>query len=1546
MPDRSASAVRLLSSIALFIACVAAGAPVAVRRAGNYVIVEQGDLRLSVTALCLEAASVGGRTLLGPVFLRFLTVDWKDVGSEMAPLETGTPTVTVEGDTAEVRTSCVIGRRGDEADGRWQVGRVIRVGPAKRISLGYQIETLEPSRSAAYIYVSARLPRKEYVHSEVVVEAASRVEQRDGKRIQTPAPEGGFTGKYGGVFQYARSLTLKTSGTSQWSMASARAVRALGLHAWDWTYEVQWTTSPSESALAFEIDFSGVRQEQTALPDATASALIQAPVQPRAHTALPTERGKRIAADQREEICLNGEWDFLPAGTDAAPEADAPWIRLNVPALWRHDEYDMPDPGFKKPYGWTEQRFGRRSASSGWYRLRFTLPAGWDDGREAVLEMEGVRGQADVFLDSVTAARSGSAHLPVVIPVAVSQRGTDSRELLVHVRANEKRQTPGIWRDVFLRSRPRVRVANVRVSTSVRRKSIAIRAWIENRDAVAHSVSLTPTVWLGSERILTLAPVAATLEPGARKQADASTSWPEPILWGFEPYGRPVLYTCHTELHENASLLDARDDRFGCREFWLEGQSFVLNGHRIFLKGDLIGPSYDIARNRRLIALYYLAQRQANINFIRIHARHGFPHPLWLSVADELGMLIEPQSYLHRDTPARYETLKAEWCHFVESHWNHPSVVMWSSDNEACSQAAGLAPEDVFRRLDEIHMLIRGLDPDRPIESQGNVQLGVASKLGLYRSLEVFNAHPYGRPLGWALKQLMLRYECPPDVPIHVGEIYFGYQDPFNWWTRPAEMLRRQEVITRSYDNCGRFYHESILSVAEAGARGASLCSGSGNLYWGPTASGEYRLGPWHDLIKDSDESFDIRVTGEGKVVGRAINTVYTRVKWPSLSGVGARPDLSLAYLGHTGRGLAHNFWDPSRPPYVANLTHGWVRQAYRDVDGQDVGPLAATMAPELLVSVHLNGRPLTGAYVVARHQGETWQHGIGVMTDKDGTAWICLPEAGAYDVSARVEDRVLSKTITTTPRQLCPGPKDTFTPGYGDMLWLELGDRVAHLLKARLAGPVETEIRDHCETRTPGPEELAPLPTSPGPHAPDADGFLRTFLVCGPFPNVGDRERGFEGFRTDWLKEHGGETAIRPTPGMSHDVTFPEHASWKAGKATVSWRGMTSDRALFGFEGLILPAIGLGVMPPQYVVGYAACTLLSEREREVTAAVGSDDGHKVWLNGVLVGQRPEHGGAVKDGHKYRTRLRSGENHLLVKVDQSFGGYGFYLRFLSDDKPVTDLAAYLVAHPLRFGPRQLTADGAEHPCFSPDGTRVVYSCVQDGVECVCLLDVVGGERRTLCPGSDPAWSPVDDLIVFCRKTGQHSELWQARATGDSPLRLVVRDGDCLFPTFAPDGKSVLFTFIGKGYAERGLRKLDLQNKQSTALTTGSETQACLSPDGSHMAYIAPDAADANCLFVQDMATGKRRRLTKGGGTQGGAGFPAWSPDGKWIAYTRASIQPNSDIHMVELNTGEIRPLTTDQKDNTQACWAPDRECLVLVSRRDTGNRQLWLLPRG
>ena len=70
---------------------------------------------------------------------------------------------------------------------------------------------------------------------------------------------------------------------------------------------------------------------------------------------------------------------------------------------------------------------------------------------------------------------------------------------------------------------------------------------------------------------------------------------------------------------------------------------------------------------------------------------------------------------------------------------------------------------------------------------------------------------------------------------------------------------------------------------------------------------------------------------------------------------------------------------------------------------------------------------------------------------------------------------------------------------------------------------------------------------------------------------------------------------------------------------------------------------------------------------------------------------------------------------------------------------------------------------------------------------------------------------------------------------------------------------------------------------------------------------------------------------------------AWSPDGRFLALSVADEEGDSEIYLLEADTGaEHARLTDDRAVDTSPAWSPDGERLAFVSDRN-GQPQIWLL---
>lgn len=157
----------------------------------------------------------------------------------------------------------------------------------------------------------------------------------------------------------------------------------------------------------------------------------------------------------------------------------------------------------------------------------------------------------------------------------------------------------------------------------------------------------------------------------------------------------------------------------------------------------------------------------------------------------------------------------------------------------------------------------------------------------------------------------------------------------------------------------------------------------------------------------------------------------------------------------------------------------------------------------------------------------------------------------------------------------------------------------------------------------------------------------LCTWLICGEFPNPA-KEDSKIGFETDYLTAHGGEAEIRPSVGMAHqrpDGTKAEWSEYKSPDDIIDLAEIFADK---GRE-------------TSNVVAYAFTTLKQDKAGGAFLVAGSDDGIKIWVNGVLVHENLVQRGVSAGSDILDIALKEGDNAILVKVEQGGGGWGFVL---------------------------------------------------------------------------------------------------------------------------------------------------------------------------------------------------------------------------------------------------------------------------------------------
>jgi Tol biopolymer transport system component len=116
----------------------------------------------------------------------------------------------------------------------------------------------------------------------------------------------------------------------------------------------------------------------------------------------------------------------------------------------------------------------------------------------------------------------------------------------------------------------------------------------------------------------------------------------------------------------------------------------------------------------------------------------------------------------------------------------------------------------------------------------------------------------------------------------------------------------------------------------------------------------------------------------------------------------------------------------------------------------------------------------------------------------------------------------------------------------------------------------------------------------------------------------------------------------------------------------------------------------------------------------------------------------------------------------------------------------------------------------------------------------------------------------------------------------------------------------------------------------------------LSPDGRRLVLSDPLEADGGLIIV-DLIAGAARRipLVAGGGLVGASGWPAWSPDGRWIAYRGAIasglLQKDTGVWVVSEAGGDARQVVPSDLSSGATSvygWTDDGEGIIYAQKPD------------
>jgi hypothetical protein len=391
------------------------------------------------------------------------------------------------------------------------------------------------------------------------------------------------------------------------------------------------------------------------------------------------------------------DWEFLPD-----PEYNLQIQALDTRSGWRPAQVGI---------GWNALFEDLRDyLGVAWYRTRFEVPA-FDTPQNVVIRFGAVDYFAEVFVNGKLVGSHEGGYTPFVIDASAAVKPgrnelavrvidppmDEAQNLLVcpemmyheipHGKQNWYVQNAGIWQGVRVEFCPAIYIEQVHVTPNVSGDfgvdvmlagtGLADAATLKDAQLVFKVADETGRVIL-TETLPLVSPEIQSFRGTV----------PKPKLWSP---AHPALYSVDVQL--TGAVQYRKRVRMGFRKFEARDGKLYLNDEPFYLRGaldqDFYPETIHTPASEEYVRSMMLKAKELGVNVLRCHLK--ICHPVYLTVADEIGILIwaEVPSWSDCWYPSDHFSLKAAergkrmFREVIDRDWNHPCIVIQTIMNES-----------------------------------------------------------------------------------------------------------------------------------------------------------------------------------------------------------------------------------------------------------------------------------------------------------------------------------------------------------------------------------------------------------------------------------------------------------------------------------------------------------------------------------------------------------------------------------------------------------------------------------------------------------------------------------------------------------------------------------------------------------------------------------------------------------------------------------------------------------------------------------------------
>lgn len=242
--------------------------------------------------------------------------------------------------------------------------------------------------------------------------------------------------------------------------------------------------------------------------------------------------------------------------------------------------------------------------------------------------------------------------------------------------------------------------------------------------------------------------------------------------------------------------------------------------------------------------------------------------------------------------------------------------------------------------------------------------------------------------------------------------------------------------------------------------------------------------------------------------------------------------------------------------------------------------------------------------------------------------------------------------------------------------------------------------------------------------------------------------------------------------------------------------------------------------------------------------------------------------------------------------------------------------------------------------YSPDGRWIAFESDRNGKWDVFLMDGQGGQLTQLTShpagGRRPSWHPDSRKVLFESTRDGLTALYEAHTDGSALRQVMSLDKEAdggLFARYSPDATRIAYS-LQEGEANFNLYLFTLADSTTKALFRDEYRNVYPQwhPTGKEILFFSRHETgnEDDEIYRMNLKTHRLKRLT----LWPRHNFcPAWSPNGRLIAYVTSMEDTRPEIYIMKSNGKKQQRITFNEDGDTLPHWHPDGSKLLITGYR-------------